>query len=375
MRIRHDYLDPQTPEDQVLVVVFLRGGADGLTLVPPVNDDGYRRARPTIGVSPADAMALDDVFSLNAELRPLMRWYEQGEMAIVHGAGSEDATRSHFEAQDFMEHAGNTGGGWLARYLRARPGGAGALCAVSIGTTLPESLRGAPGGAVIQTVRDFSLGDEPVERTFTEELARLYAGESGSLGQAARDTIEAIRRLRALRADDPGPQNAATYPDGSFGRGLREIVRLIRADVGLVASTIDLDGWDTHFGQGALIGGLMRTLAQGIDAFLTDLGPESRRVTVVVMTEFGRRVAENSSLGTDHGLASVMFAIGSGIRGGQVISRWRDVEAAQLVGPGDIPVGINYRDVLAPILARNNPGLDLGAVFPRYNVAPLGITG
>lgn len=375
MRIRHDYLDPQSPENHVLVVVFLRGGADGLTLVPPVHDDAYRRARPTIGVAPGDAIALDDVFSLNAQLRPLMRWYERGEMAIVHGAGSEDSTRSHFEAQDYMEHAGNTGGGWLARYLRARPGRSGALCAVSIGTTLPESLRGAPGGAVIQTVRDFSLGDEHVEHAFTEDLARLYASESGPLGQAARDTIEAIRRLRALRADDPGPQNAAAYPDGSFGRGLREIVRLIRADVGLVASTIDLDGWDTHFGQGALIGGLMRTLAQGIDAFLTDLGPESHRVTVIVMTEFGRRVAENSSLGTDHGLASVMLAIGPGVRGGQVISRWRDVDQAQLVGPGDIPVGINYRDVLAPILVRSDPGLDLGAVFPRYNVAPLGITG
>ena len=113
MRIRHDYLDPQTPEDQVLVVVFLRGGADGLTLVPPVNDDGYHRARPTIGVSPRDAMALDDVFSLHADLKPLMPWYERGELAIVHGVGSEDATRSHFEAQDFMEHAGNTGGGWI----------------------------------------------------------------------------------------------------------------------------------------------------------------------------------------------------------------------------------------------------------------------
>lgn len=360
---RHDYLDTNEIAEQVLVVVFLRGGADGLTLTPPAEDDAYRRARPTIGIGAREAIRLDDRFFLHERLRPLMRFHERGELAIIHGAGSEDTTRSHFEAQDFMEHGGEIGGGWLARYLRARDEAAGALSAVAIGTTLPESLRGAPGGAVIQTIRDFSLaGNDPA---ITARLARLYANIEGSLGRTARDTLEAIERLRALRAMDAPPGSGAVYPNTTFGRGLRELARLIRANVGVKASTIDLDGWDTHFTQNALIGGLMDELAGGIDAFYTDLGEEGARVCTVVMTEFGRRVRENSSYGTDHGLGSTMFVVGRGVRGG-VHAGEQVLDDSGLVGPGDVPVSINFRDVLAPILRRHSPGLDAARVFPGH---------
>jgi uncharacterized protein (DUF1501 family) len=366
MIIRKDYLDPSGDAERVLVVVFLRGGADGLTLAPPVRDDLYRRSRPTLAVAPSSAIALDDTFSLHADLRQLMRHYESGEMGIVHGAGSEDQTRSHFEAQDFMEHGGDAGAGWLARFLRARSVTSSPLCAVAIGTTLPESLRGAPGGAVIETIRDFSIGGDGDEEPFARSLESLYASETDDLGRMARDTLEAMRRLRAIRGDDVAPGGRAPYPDTSFGRGLREVARLIRADVGLVASTIDLGGWDTHFGQDALIGALMRELAQGLDAFITDLGDERRRVMIVTMTEFGRRLGENTSLGTDHGLASVMFTIGAGLEGGRVYSAWRTISEAMLDDAGDPRVAINYRDVLAPVLRAHSPEIDLGRVFPGH---------
>jgi len=371
-RARCDYYDREISVDRVLVIVFLRGGADGLTLVPPLADDVYHRSRPTLAVGEGGAIDLDGYFGLNTSLRPLMSRYEAGDLAIVHGAGSEDTTRSHFEAQDFMEHGGERGGGWLGRYLRARGGVPSALGAVAIGTTLPESLRGAPSGAVIQTIRDFSLGEDR-DDAFTDALGRLYARETGAVGRSARETLEAIRRLRALRSEPGEPDGGAEYPETEFGRGLREIARLIKADLGLVASTIDLGNWDTHFGQAALIDNLMDQLARGLDAFVTDLAGEASRVTVVCMTEFGRRLRENSSLGTDHGLASVMFVLGAGVEGGRVHARWRDLGRVDLQGPGDVPVGFNYRDVLAPILRAHSPEINLEAVFPghAFDEAPL----
>lgn len=366
---RHDFIDREVSEEKVLVVVFLRGGADGLTLVPPVADDAYKRARPFLAVDRKNTIDLDGYFALNQTLQPLMSLYENGSLAIIHGAGSEDTTRSHFEAQDFMEHAGrDTGGGWLARYLRARGTSAFALSAVAIGTTRPESLRGAPAGAVMQTLRDFSFGED--DSAIMEHIARLYAVEKGPLGQAARDTIATVKRLREIRVLNKAPENGAIYPENEFGRGLREIARLIKAEVGLVTSTIDLGNWDTHFVQQRVIGSLMSTLAAGIDAFLNDLGSRRDRVTLVTMTEFGRRLRENTSFGTDHGAGSVMMVIGGevgkkGIDAG-VRSGWPDLSGSNLDEVGDVPAAINYRDVLTPILLSHAPGLDAALVFPRY---------
>ena len=370
---RHDFVDQsaQKQADKVLVVVFLRGAADGLTLVPPINDDAYRKARPSLAVKQSDAIDLNGYFALNASLKPLMKHYESGRLAIIHGAGSEDNSRSHFDAQDFMEHGGDSGGaagsGWLARYLRARGPATSALSAVAIGTTQPESMRGAPAGAVMQTVRDFSFGDD--DATVIEQLAKLYAAEAGSLGQAARDTIEAVRRLRDIRAKNDPPANGAVYPDSTFGRGMREIAKLIKADVGLLTTTIDLNGWDTHFVQQQLIGGLMSELANAIDAFTTDLGAHRQRVTVVTMTEFGRRLKENTSFGTDHGAGSVMLLLGDGIPAPGIRSGWTDLSPSNLDDVGDVAARINYRDVIAPILRSHRPGIDLQRVFPGHRFA------
>jgi uncharacterized protein (DUF1501 family) len=372
---RHDQVETRGGEpvgqSHVLVTVFLRGAADGLTLVPPVGDDAYYAHRPTLAVSRSKAIGLTDYFGLHPVLEPLMEPFRAGEMGILHGVGSEDRTRSHFEAQDTMEHGGNLGSGWIARYLRARAAQPSALSAVAIGTKRPESLRGAPGGAVMQTIHDFAFDER--DDAFVEQLAGLYARSGGRVGDAARSTIEAVRRLRKLRAEKVDEKR---YPNTTFARGMREISKLIKADVGMAATTINVDGWDTHFVQDSGIGGRMAELTGGLDAFWRDLGDERSRVTVLVMTEFGRRVQENSSFGTDHGSGGVMFVLGAGVQaaglGGVVKSGWKDLSESSLDEVGDVPAGINYRDVVASVLGKINASVEWGKVFPGHEVKAVG---
>jgi len=369
MRItRTDAIDPgfraSPAGERTLVVVFLRGGADGLTLVPPHGLDGYHRARPTLAVAKADVIDLDGVFGLNARMRALMPHWERGALRIVTGAGTADTSRSHFEAQDFLEHGGRGGAGWIARYLRARTPAPGALGTVAIGTTLPESLRGAPGGVVLQRVNDFDLaGDDP---RVLAALRGLYEADSTRIGAAGRATLEAERKLRELRGNDES--SGMRYPDTVLGRGLREIAKLVKADVGLVATTVDAVGgalgWDTHFLQGTAIGPLIEDLGDSIAAFLDDLGAWRSRVTLVAMTEFGRRVAENTSFGTDHGAGSVAFAIGDDLpMGGGLHRGFTALDAGDLIGPGDVPVTTDLRELILPILRQHAPESDLASVF------------
>jgi uncharacterized protein (DUF1501 family) len=367
MRIaRTDFLDRAPQDDRTLVVIFLRGGADGLTLVPPIGDDGYRRARPTLAVPADRAIPLDKRFALHEGLRPWLPLWEAGQLRIVHGAGTDDTSRSHFEAQDYLEHGGAGGSGWIARWMRSRPGMGGPLAAVSIGTTMPESLRGAPGGVVIQRIADFRLvGDDP---SLLAGLAALYGEDNGPLGAAARAALDAEATLRRLR-DRPIPPGLA-YPDTALGRGLAEIARLVKADAGLRVTTVDAVGgalnWDTHFVQNETIRGLVEDLGQSIAAFRQDLGDAARRVTVVAMTEFGRRVAENTSLGTDHGSGSVAFVIDDDPPGGAGIEcGWNSLDDERLVGPGDVPVTKDLREILGEVLARLDPAVPLERVFPR----------
>lgn len=354
---------------RTLVVIFLRGGADGLALVPAVGDDAYHVARPTIGIAARDAISLDDRFALHPRLAPLLPLFRDGALGIVHAVGSDDTTRSHFEAQDRMEHGGAGAGGWLGRFLRARDGGAhGALAAVAMGQEYPESLRGAPSVAVMRSLDDFAFaaGDAPMLRA----LATLYGAETGALGgrlaPAAHDTVAALDRIAALRAAPLRSRPGADYPDDDFGRSMAEVARLIRGRVGLSVATVDLGGWDSHFTQGTLLDPLMDRLARGLVALHADLGVEEMaRVSVVVMTEFGRRVAENASFGTDHGRGSVMFVLGAGGEGGRVRARWPGLETRVLDGPGDVPVTTDYREILAPIL-RLHGVTEVGAVFPAW---------
>ena len=363
-------------ERRTLIVVFQRGAADGLSLVPPIEDDHYYRARPRLGIKKTDAVKLDERFGLHPNLRPLEAAWMQGDLAIVHACGIEDGTRSHFEAQDLMEHGGVAAGGWLGRFLRARPAAAsGALACVAVGKALPESLLGAPSVTVMQSLNDFALGTGKSD--LRSPLERLYAMESGQLGAAARDTFEAITRIEAMRSEKYAPANGAAYGDDDFAKGLTQLAQLIKADVGLEAASIDIDGWDSHFTQQTLLEPLTKRLGDGLAAFHRDLGERMRHVTVVVMTEFGRTVQENSAFGTDHGRGGAMFVLGGGVRGGKVHGEWRGLSQLEPRGfqtdYADLPVLNNYRNVLAPILARHGAGETLGTVFPDFTLAPLGL--
>jgi uncharacterized protein (DUF1501 family) len=372
MSVAQHFVTGNGDQRRTLVVVFLRGGADGLNMVAPLQDDGYYRARPRIAINKSNAVPLDGFYGMNPLLKDLEPAYKDGALAIIHAAGSEDATRSHFEAQDLMEHGGIVGGGWLARFLRAQTQGtAGPLSAIALGKAVPECLRGAPSATVFQSLDDFSLGSD--KGRLMGALARLYRGETDGLGDAGRYTVEALQRVEKLRGEAYQPANGADYVTDAFSKGLLQIARLIKSRIGLEAASVDLNGWDSHFGQSTVMDPLMTRLAKGLAAFYKDLGREIEHTTVVVMTEFGRRVEENSAFGTDHGRGSVMFVLGGGVKGGRVLGKWPGLTKEVLEGPGDLPVVNNYRNVLGPILERHGAGDKLGKIFPEFEINPMSL--
>ncbi len=366
-------------DKRTLVVVFLRGAADGLTLVAPLADDGYYRYRPRLAVKQNDAVPLDGFFGMHPNLRPLETAWKDGDLAIIHGAGAEDESRSHFDAQDFMEHGGLVPGGWLGRYLRSRGPSRSPLGAVALSPTLPECLSGAPTATAFQSLKEFAIRHEKKPQ-FSIELQSLYSLETGALHDASTNTFDAIRRVEAIPTNAP-PANGTSYNErDEFAQGLRQVAQLIRADIGMEAATVDIGGWDSHFVQQTTIEPLMTRLASGLAAFRQDLGARMATTTVVVMTEFGRRVAENSAFGTDHGRGSMAFVLGGGVRGGRVFGSphtpgggtWPGLTPEMLDGPGDLPVWNNYRNILASVLARHGAGDEaLTKVFPGFALKPL----
>lgn len=341
-------------DGNVLVVVFLRGGWDGLAAVAPLGDDDYRRARPTLAAA-SGSFRLDDRFSMHPSLATLRPMYEGGRLAVLHAVGSGDGTRSHFEAMGAMERGANSPGeglpnGWIARHLVSRPGGS-PLRAVAVGTILPDSLRGAPGPVLLEKVEDYRLDGPP---GLLADLRSLHAGRDG-VSRAGRRALEAMDGLGAVRAE--------RGPDTVFGRGMAQVATLVKAGVGLEVATVDMGSWDTHVGQGPWISRQMEELAGGLAAFDGMLGSARSRVTTVVMSEFGRRVEENAGLGTDHGRGTAMLVMGAGVRGGRVIARWPGLRPEDRDGPGDLRVTTDYRDVLAEVL-EGRLGGDARAVFP-----------
>ncbi len=374
----------------VLVVVFLRGGADGLSVAPPYFEDAYHRARPNLRLgAPSDkafsdaerAIRLDDRFGLHPALAPIGEIFRQGKAAVVQAVGSFDTTRSHFEAMSAMERGLANDGegpsdGWLARHLSstARPSET-PLRAVSFGTTMPDSLRGALNAISLSSISDYRLRvDEDMRARLERELAKMYGTGKDAASHAGNETLKV---LQAVRGIDLKTKPKAEYPETGLGNGLRETARLIHGKVGLEVACLDMGGWDTHVTQGTGIGWmptLLTEVGNAVGAFVKDLGPAIDRTTIVVMSEFGRRVAENQALGTDHGRAGALFVLGGGVRGGKVYTDWPGLTREILDGPGDLPVTTDYRAVLAEILAARLGAKDMTAVFPGFNGKPLGIT-
>ena len=364
-------------ERDVLVQVFLRGGADGLNLVPPHGEAAYHSARPSLALPRPDdskgerALDLDGFFGLHPALAPLLPAWKEKELAIVHAVGSEDETRSHFEAQDLMERGcpvnREMGSGWIARHLRSLPGSRPALSAVAISDVLPESLRGSPGASAVSSVDEFTLAATPSERAaFSASLRRLYSRDAGELGTAGVQVLETLETVERLRREGPMEAN-----DGSFPSSMAQVARLVRAEGGLEVACINLDGWDTHFVQA---GGLLDRageLAKGLGGVRGQ--GRGRRVTVVVVTEVGRRVEQNVTLGTDHGRGSVMFVMGPAVKGGKVFGKWPGLGPDVLEGPGDLPVTTDYRDVLGEIVTKRLGNAKSEAVFPGRELRSLGL--
>ncbi len=363
----------------LIVSIFLRGAMDGLSAVVPYADADYHAARPGIRV-PANAVhKLDASFGLHPVLAPLLPAWRRRHLAVVHAVGSPHPTRSHFDAQDFMERGvpGSTtlSTGWLGRHLATR-NGRSTLRAVAVGGNVQLSLRGPVPAVALKRISDFTLIAEDAERAVLETtLDRLYAGLTHPMGASGVSTVGAARRLRALASTTYKPAGGAKYPDTELGRQLTEVARLAKARLGLEAATVDANGWDTHDAMGSAKSGrmaaLLADLGQSLGAFYADLAG-MRGVTLVVMSEFGRRVAENGSGGTDHGHGGVMFVMGAGIRGGRVYGRWPGLAPGRL-DRGDLRVTTDYRDVLGEVLTARGGGTRMASVFPRHTLRPLGL--
>lgn len=368
----------------VLITIFLRGGMDGLHTVPPHADPAYHRHRATLAVSDpgtsGGCLDLNGYFGLHPTLAPLHDLYRAGRLAVVHASGSPDQTLSHFEAMQTMERGvsdgSDTASGWISRHLASLDtGNTSPMRAVAFGDVLPKSLQGILTATAIRSLLEVRLAvPEGWSGEFRQILAGMYAPGDDPVRAGGRGTLGLLRSLEKLDPATYRPDGGATYPEGELGQGLRQTAQLIKADVGLEVAALDLGGWDSHVAQGALLEGLMKQLGQGLHALNSDLGDRMRRVTVIAMSEFGRRVHENSGLGTDHGRATAMFLLGGGIRGGKVYGEWPGLAADRLDRDGNLRVTTDYRDILGEVVSRRLGNTSLNQVFPKYEPRFLGLT-
>jgi uncharacterized protein (DUF1501 family) len=373
-----------TGRGDVLVVVFLRGGIDGLSAIVPHGEGAlYYDKRRTQGVqNPID---LDGFFGLHPGLSPLLDMYQARDLAIVHAAGSIDPSRSHFDAMQFMEHGTpgnkNTPNGWIGRHLEAAAWtNESPFRAVGMGAMAPTSLRGTVAPLALRSIGDFHLrGRADQLNAANAALASLYGTSAPAdlMSAQARLVFETIEMLETLNAETYVPAHGAVYPgdDEGFGMGLRQIAQLIKADVGLEVATIDLGGWDTHENQGTNDGFFnahLNTFARGLAAFHADLRDHIGHVTLVTMSEFGRRATENASGGTDHGRGNFMMLMGGGVQGGRVVADWPTLHPDRL-NDGDLEITIDYRDVLSEVLRGRVGASALDYVFPGFTPSPRGL--
>ncbi|MEI7575902.1 MAG: DUF1501 domain-containing protein [Armatimonadota bacterium] len=344
-----------------LVVIFLRGGSDGLNMLVPYADDNYYKARPSVGIPVGKVEKLNDYFGLHPSLKPFKSWYEKGELCLTPAVGSQDRTRSHFEAMVAMETGSATGhsgtaNGWLARYLtRTQNEQDGPLRSVAWADTMPDSLRGAPAPLVVQSVTDFRLD---ADAAFLKNLESMYKkGDDSLVHRAGELTLDALKKIEQLDPKNYRPSGGAAYADDYLGKGLKEVSALIKSKLGLEIACLETTGWDTHFAQGADTGfhaNNLASVANNVDAFLNDLGDLRKETTVVIMTEFGRRIEENASLGTDHGRASVMMVF-NGVNGGKIDGVWPGIGKADVDEVGDLKPVNDYRQVLTNHLGPKMP--------------------
>ena len=371
--------DAPSAHKKVLVAVFQRGAVDGLNVVVPFGEKSYYTLRPTIAIptpttGTESVVDLDGFFGLHPALAPLKPMFDANRLAIVHAVGSPDPTRSHFDAQDYME-SGTPGrkattDGWLNRALPPL-GDAhqSPVRAVSLGPSLSRTVRGHNDAVAINNLNEFKVQEASGASTFES----MYASTLDTmLNGTGRETFDAVKLMQSIQARPYAPANGAKYPGGRLGQSLMQIARLIKADVGLEVAFTDVGGWDTHVNEvgqtpgAGQLANLLGNFGQALAAFYQDLGDRIEDVAVVTMSEFGRTAKENGNRGTDHGHANVMFAFGGAIRGGKVYGEWPGLAQEQLYENRDLALTTDFRDVLGELVVKHLENSQLSGVFPGY---------
>ncbi|MEV6298329.1 DUF1501 domain-containing protein [Actinoplanes sp. NPDC051861] len=372
--------DPAYTGD-VLVLLSLRGGFDGLSAVVPAGDPAYYTSRPSIAVPKAQLIGGDSFFGLHPALAPLLPYWTSGKLAAVQAAGQPAPNRSHFSAMEELERAApgtSVRTGWLNRMLGSL-GSTNPFQGVAMGTARPARVLGGPAPYLSLTgVDDLQLTGDQADRPIAATMSKLYAGAPPVLARTAGQLTGALARGAQLRAAGYKPANGAVYPSSELGEALRDVARLIKSGAGLRSATVDSGDWDMHENLGPAVAGRrmydqLKALATALAAFAADLGADVlRRVTLITISEFGRRVVQNGSGGLDHGYGNVMFVLGGNVRGGRVYGRWPGLATAQL-RDGDLAVTTDYRSVIGEILRARCGVADLAGVFPGVTATSLGI--
>ncbi|HWX94466.1 MAG TPA: DUF1501 domain-containing protein [Terriglobales bacterium] len=364
-----------------LVVIFQRGAADGLNIVVPHGERTYYAMRPSINIPRNQVIDLDGFFGLHPALTSFQPLWNQRHLAIVHAAGSPDPTRSHFDAQDFME-SGTPGlkattDGWLNRTLHALPASTdkSAFRAIALGPALPRILTGAEPAVAVNNINDFGVGGRnpnasPIANTFE---AMYDQSVDSVLHGTGRETFDAVKMLKAADPAKYKPAAGADYARGRFGDSLKQLAQLIKADLGVQIAFADIGGWDHHVNEGSTqgqIASVLRDFSQSLAALWTDLGDLADDTVIITMSEFGRTVRENGNRGTDHGHANVMFVLGGPVKGGKVYGQWPGLDQSQLYEGRDLAVTTDFRRVLGEAVSRHLGNEQLDQVFPGFETAP-----
>ena len=376
--------NPTGPKRKTLIAIFQRGAVDGLNMVVPFGESSYYDSRFSIAIqrpvsgNTEAAVDLDGFFGLHPSMSSFKPLWDSKRLAVIHAAGSPDNTRSHFDAQDYMESATpgvkSTRDGWLNRYLQSKnhPDNS-SFRAVSMTTNMPRVLQGPAPAVAMTRVSDFAIRAGKSSANVQGGFEAIYGQKSDDvLAGMGRETFEAVNYLKKANPAQYQPENGAEYPRTPFGNSLLQIAQLIKAEVGLEVAFTDIDGWDTHVNQGnsrGQLANLLRQFSSGIAALYQDLGQRMDDVVILTMSEFGRTVRENGNRGTDHGHANAMFVMGNSVRGGKVYGRWPGLKNDQLYEERDLALTTDFRDVFGEVATRHLGNNDTKSLFPGYSLS------
>jgi uncharacterized protein (DUF1501 family) len=383
---------------KILVAIFQRGAADGLNIVVPFSEKRYRELRPTLAIAApngqtnangpitngpiingpinGNAIDLDGRFALNGAMQPLKALWDRQQLAIVEATGSPDSSRSHFDAQDYMESGTSgktTGDGWLNRALPPAGTETSPLRAVAMGNQVARTLRGEHEAIAVGDSQQFNIGNQDASSI----LESMYANSADAQwGRTGKNAFEAMKLLQSINRSPNNPQGGAQLygQGGELGRGLQQLARLIKADAGVEAAFAEIGGWDHHGNENQQLSNLLRQFSSALAAFSQDMGDRMEDIVLVTMSEFGRTVEENGNSGTDHGHGSLMMVLGGPVQGGKVYGKWPGLEKEQLFEGRDLAVTTDFRAVLSELIRGHLGQKDLGPVFPGFQPGdPLGL--